>query len=637
MKKVFIFLLLVMGFLKENPAVGQEFDRIFSSLDRERTPNLYALFRHDSIRIYPDVSYSYLITTLDSSKFQQFMDEAWVHGLQSYVVDSSYRNTDVSPKVGTLTFKREKRIVLGEKRILLSNEFLENTYEETSGYWHTRPDTAAKNKNHVIFVYDPHDCVAQVPLIVSAIKEVVQKNPGRSFALLDEGYFDFKGRDIPLETTLGILSDSLPLDYQVKALTDNYLIDAVMAYRILYDRKIRAIAIDDPKLIKEEVEYYVKVTYSSNRWGTRTISRLKEDIDKKLRKAHLATTERKVQDLLATGSSFGNYSIDVSVEELKKERDVYTSLIAILSKIQTPSFKDEIDDLKMYLAETINDIYYVRRDSVMSFCLNDFLAKNPDVTPIVFIGQAHAQDLIKGLPAGTGYSVFAGRVVGCGVREEFANLLNFDTGKRDQYIRHILDDRGHLKSAVAMLEGEAPAYRKFISDLRKIYLETDPGSDIGNALRSSRSLQNAEFKIVKIREDLPLPTHYQNVFGQAFGEIRVSEYGQKSLILLDEGANATYSIHDRAALNFIQQVNLETAYGGYHSGISNFVDEVSNTRFFSVSTIGPNGARVYYLFRDPSPVLQRSLYFLDRGPIVFQFINLKQLIASNEYSKHDNY
>ena len=105
-------------------------------------------------------------------------------------------------------------------------------------------------KGFVILLHDPHENVAGRFQTLTGLRSLISGNPSVPFQFLVEGAYRGPSRDVGfsgLDTAIRPGADTSAA--VVHSLLSRYLINTPMAYRLLYDRKISARAIDNNALL----------------------------------------------------------------------------------------------------------------------------------------------------------------------------------------------------------------------------------------------------------------------------------------------------------------------------------------------------------------------------------------------------
>ena len=265
---------------------AQNFEEVFNILnyDYPGGPQLRVFPKgNDSVKIYQNKNSKNILEYYESDKivtysintFSQFVDVAYQHGLNDMVVETPTWFSKSLDTTVVLKFGQKRKILANGIDLNFSSRFFRDITCVTGD---SKDLQLIYNKTqHAIFVLDPHSNVEQVPKLVNTLKRLIDENPKQKFALLVEGYFEGNDRNIRLDTILSQISKDAPLEYQVYQMTSHFLIDAATAYRILYNKNIQALAIDDPELIRQQIPFYVKATFKNN--DTSSQSKLFDDGD----------------------------------------------------------------------------------------------------------------------------------------------------------------------------------------------------------------------------------------------------------------------------------------------------------------------------------------------------------------------
>ncbi len=274
----------------------------------------------------------------------------------------------------------------------------------TERFW-SRMDVPAEysgdretGKQHaVILVHDPHSAVTARFHLIDGIRALIEANPDKRFAFLVEGSYVTETEKIPTDIVASALVQGVPHEAQVFHLLNGTWIDVPLAYRLLYPvPAVDALAIDDQKLVKEDIEQRRAVEGAlegeSLVTGLRELAKLRSDMIEENSAANDPLV-KLLEIVLFNSASPTNedrsrfrraaIAADDLAQQLEKQRGVASpEKVKILRQLAS---RDRSYDLAM------------RRNAAMEQKIRDYTKKNPDTIPIAFIGSFHTDDLIRSL------------------------------------------------------------------------------------------------------------------------------------------------------------------------------------------------------------------------------------------------
>ena len=422
------------------------------------------------------------IASYPRSRWSKFLKEAVSHGLQEYQVLEEEENLHVF-----LTFTQTGPSSLRFGRNLL--QLPDNFYN----YMRTDREFVAWNSNNnrfVILVHEPHWCLAGQYQLLLGLKALLDANISEhKFKFLVEGYFVEETKDIPTKPLLTQFSSNVSKSDQVFCLLRKALIDGPLAYRLIYDPDLPAVAIDDPDLIKETpkeersgslVETFRILRSIANKLEKLSSSRV-SDANEELNRLYLYVSAKH-------GELAGQPLIDFEIEQAKR----YDTLSKSLYGLSLDTFSEEISYLKTQADALRRDAerfqISLKRDVTMAnnivnhFTLDDFSG----YVPVVFIGNFHTAAIVSRLRSeGIGFVVVEPRDFREASDTEYNNFnsaLNLTT--RRNYLR---DLAGDLKLPVAPTSEELPYYRTFLErkEVPRIERENQLIQQSSESVRSS--------------------------------------------------------------------------------------------------------------------------------------------------------
>jgi hypothetical protein len=172
-----------------------------------------------------------------------FVAAAMRHGLLEYEATLEGKILEV-----TLAFKQmgPRQVQFGNQSLVLSDDF----YDHMKLSWDYKPVAGANG--FVILVHDPHWSKSGALQLVPGLRALQGGNPTHHFMFLVEGEFG-GSREIgfnSLDEVVDAATKSGAAEPVVYDMLSRFMIDSPMAYRLLYDRRLPAFAIDDPAYLE---------------------------------------------------------------------------------------------------------------------------------------------------------------------------------------------------------------------------------------------------------------------------------------------------------------------------------------------------------------------------------------------------
>jgi len=398
------------------------------------------------------------IATYPINSWRNFISHAVSHGLKKYEHIEYKGNpyfTLYFDKKGPSTLKFRNR------DFKFTDEFY-HYMKFVKGYKSWLP---AKAKS-VILVHEPHWSLNGQYQLVSGIKALISANPDYKFRFLVEGYYEPETYLIPTTPLNERFSEGIPRSPQVFGLLENFMIDGPLAYRLMYDPELPAIAIDDVELIKQtppDLEIKAGIEVNETLIG----------LEKKLRSLGESYAVQSAYQALIDLFNYENASVsEIHGQDLI---DYYNKVASLYKKLS-----DEVEQLqKSYSAlqvrEEINFFngqarayrnnakrfeYALDRDRTMVNNISKhFNSEYADRIPIAFIGSFHTAGMTSMLRSkGIGYIViepWSGSIVITREEEENFNRALSPT-TRQSYLANLATSE--LKLPVSPTRAEINRY-----------------------------------------------------------------------------------------------------------------------------------------------------------------------------------
>lgn len=350
------------------------------------------------------------VASYQSSQWRPFIEFLGRYGLYSFQ-DYVYKNDHIY----SLGFSpaTPASIDIAPKPLALSQDFAEHMrispkYAPTRG-----------SNGFVILLHDPHWSVSGRYETLAGLRSLLATNRGTRFQFLVEGAYQgtrtigFSGLDKVLDTNV----KSNARTGVVHSLLARYLIDTPMAYRLLYDRSLPALAIDDNRYLQ----------YNAPRPMRPIPDQIRSLINFSVAVEKLPASDKQVKDSLNSAVNMALVFLEADISEATDERAVeyYRALakfyqaLAKSGSILTQSgikFGAVMDaaalgrDSLGYQDEASTYEFAVKRNEVMAAQIVSAARQTPALVPIAFIGSFHTSGITQVLrEKGIGYVVIEPR------------------------------------------------------------------------------------------------------------------------------------------------------------------------------------------------------------------------------------
>lgn len=271
---------------------------------------------------------------------------------------------------------------------------------------------ASGSNGFAILVHDPHSSVGGAMELVPGLKSLTSANPNAGFVFLVEGRYDpGLGRKIDLGT-LRELFDRVPDQAVAHGLAHDllsrYMIDSATAYRLLYDRKLEAIAIDD--------DGHLGTTSPSANLDLAQIADAIHKLDEAVSKLALPNTpeNQKAKDSIRQTLGIATLYSDANLEGANDQTlvEYYQNMSELLKNLAdlgqglqgaAPSLqiKPVIDELRTQSKacdwERGEYSDAIQRNVTMGKYIADYARKSGQRVPIAFIGSFHTYGITNQL------------------------------------------------------------------------------------------------------------------------------------------------------------------------------------------------------------------------------------------------
>jgi len=340
-----------------------------------------------------------IISRFHIKQWQNFLKKAISNGLVSYDIVETENLNHIE-----LSFKRKNKrnINVGNQQLILSDNFYSNM-KISKKFAYKKP----ASNNFVIIVHEPHSNILAQYQLVEGLKSLLNQNSKYEYRFLIEGDLLDDSRDIPcIQLNSFFSKDKKIKKFQVYELLRRFVIDGPMAYRLLYNENIPAIAIDDPVALSK--------TPSRPKLDSRSelISIYNKIKDKMLdlRESEKETISQVLYQWISINTIVYNLEGKDLVAFLKEKLRVGKVLLEKLKQLDNVNFKDIIGYIDNHVNKLKDEVVVLQngliRDSMMADYINKhYKSKYGHRIPVVFIGNFHTPGIIQSLNEDIGYIV----------------------------------------------------------------------------------------------------------------------------------------------------------------------------------------------------------------------------------------
>lgn len=440
-----LLIVLVLVALFSPAVLGQGFGAAFNAIDQIKPGandqiSITVSGQNFSVTQNDPGAAPKLLGTFPLRGWPTFIDEAVNHGLRQY---SRYRDEEIDEIKLTFFSAQNTKLNTGKAELNVPSSFFDHM-----SVFEKFPAQQGKN-GFAILIFDPHSSVPGRFQLVPALNELVQSNPSMKFKLLNEGEYEEKDRSIPfngLDAELKKVPDG-PAGSDLRpalvyALLERYLIDCAMAYRLLYNKEIPSLAIDDNSALADE-DRVVEERYSSAfsfDTGVSQISNEAEDflsepkngtVDQRAAANELIKAIHEYESVRPSWQAMRQRPARDVVKDYDKASELFKRVVQLAEKFQqvNPEIQigNQISLLKGKDPSKPGRAYannYATRDGVMATQIIGESAFTSAYTPIAFVGYSHFYAITEDLRSqGIGYVVYRPRI---DEKRDFGDDYNFD-------------------------------------------------------------------------------------------------------------------------------------------------------------------------------------------------------------------
>jgi len=473
------------------------------------------------------------------------------------------------------------------------------------------------DKGFVILLHDPHENVAGRFQALTGLRSLISGNPSVPFRFLVEGAYRGPSRDVGfsgLDTAIRPGTDTSAA--VVHSLLSRYLINTPMAYRLLYDRKISARAIDNNELLA----YPSPRPMRSRAQQADSLSKISDALDKtKLPKA-VANSKSAMQDVLNLAFVYLTADLNEApdttlVDYFGTMAELYKSIAKMGRIFGQAGFKLSPADLQA-LASDANGckdeatIYKkaTERNKTMAPLIIEAAMSVSNQVPIAFIGNYHTHGIVAELEeASIGYVVLEPRPrITASEAENRAFAKANHSNSRPTYLSTVPLDMGvTAPTKIEVKTSYEPKIAVKIPQIRRRQLATQaefkaiPDSTINVKKLTAAADTNGAFASVRIASGGNMPPPPDNFRG-TFAYFEPGDRpGREARFVVTDPTDKRWSGEDRyeflsIALFDASESSHEVTPG---TNIVFYPDPISNRLFFTFYE--PTSKRIYCFEGDP--------------------------------------
>ncbi len=475
----------------------------------------------------------------------------------------------------------------------------------------------AGDKGFVILLHDPHENVAGRFQTLTGLRSLTSGNPSVSFQFLVEGAYRGPSRDVGfsgLDTAIRPGSDTNAA--VVHSLLSRYLINTPMAYRLLYDRKISARAIDNNTLLA----YPSPRPMRSPSQQADSLSKISEALDKtKLPKA-AASSKSAMQGVLNLAFVYLTADLNEApdttlVDYFGTMAELYKTIAKMGRIFAQAGFKLSTPDLQA-LASDANGcedeaaIYKkaTERNKTMAPLIIEAAMSVSNQVPIAFIGNYHTHGIVAELEkASVGYVVLEPRPrIETSQAENRAFARANHSNSRPTYLSTVPLDMGwNGPTKVEVKTSYEPKIAAKAPQIRRRQLATQaefkaiPDSTVNVKKLTSAADTNGAFASVRIASGGNIPPPPGNFRG-AFAYFEPGDRPEREArFVLTDPTDKRWSEEDRYEFLAIAHFGISERSREVTAGTSIvfYPDPISNRLFFTFYE--PTSKRIYCFEGDP--------------------------------------
>lgn len=533
---------------------------------------------------------------LDS--WSEFIKQAVSQGLLEYEL------IEYEGKMWTsLTFKQTgpQNFQFGKRSLKFSDEFYE--YMKISSEFKPRSGNIDKL---VILVHEPHWLLAGQYQLIPGLKSFLEANSKYKFRFLVEGYWEEDIKYIPTKPILNRFSKDVSTASQVFSLLRDFRIDGPLAYRLLYNPDLPALAIDDPDIIKKtppEPDWKDSFEYQE------VFTKIFKKLEKLPKEQRTEVSQILVFLSYCVMADAQNLKGEVAIDWYKQLAELYD---AISNQLSILDFKTESSFLSNQAESCRTEVAILQcaleRDVVMAGNIANHFDEQSmaDKIPIAFIGNFHTPGLINRLPEGISYVV---------IEPQVSPLFVTPPKKdRDKFNDHLKIPLGNLKLRVAPLTRELPDYESFLKrETLKIIarkntfeasspLSSDVTSMINDTFKQNGILDGAQIDFAADGQSPPPP------FQGAFASFFYDSGGENPKLILYDREEGNWKHPCR--INFLKKILLILPY-------EKFQRETKKARFYPDRE---NNRTFFWLYDSQNQIFY--LYEWEEGMNIFLLLPL---------------
>jgi hypothetical protein len=384
------------------------------------------------------------VSTHPKADWPGFVQGAVGHGLVAYVEYESRGHIEVE-----LEFRRAAPPTFssGGSSLALSDEFYDYM-KVADGY----PSNRGGANGLVLLVHEPHWDVEGQFQLVPGMRALARTNPEARMQFLVEGEYlgdrqiGFNG----LDKALGPAGQAVGGEPTVFGLVARYIVDGATAYRLLYDRKVKATAIDDQRYLpstgRESVPAPRSRLVDAILAVLKAVDRAAGDDEKDKEKILAAFLSVLAYAGADTKDVDGELVVQY-LDDLVGQLEMVARMGAVASEAGVQGLDDDValvrSQVDVYKEQLRTFRLALQRDVTMAANIVAAARSRSDGVPVAFIGSFHTRGIARRLKeAGIGFLVVEPRHHGLVSHDA---LAAFDRAlfkeSRARYLQDALRDR----------------------------------------------------------------------------------------------------------------------------------------------------------------------------------------------------
>ena len=418
----------------------------------------------------------------------------------------------------------------------------------------------------VVIVHEPHWSTPGQFQLINGLNHLISENPQTKFKFLVEGDFEGSDRSIPVQDMLDMMTIESSKESQIYGLVRDFLIDGPLAYRMLYNSDIHAMAIDNYDALRNTPRDPGSLElYEASKKIIRIIDELSEEYPDD---ADVVAESLGLLNLYFI-ADMSNLNGPVLIDYYGKMQEMFQVLSDALRQFSAiknledvkffESERDKCKDLKIIFSQAL------KRDTTMAdFIENEARKTFGRTIPVAFIGSFHTQGILELLDSNIGYVVIESSTHSP-VSEDDLDRFNDALTNRDEYFNKLL--KGKAKNQFKRFrklrthpsKSEYSSYRQILEnyskDLKRQRIElaennpftSEINMGIQNAIDANGNICHADVVLSSGGGRAPPPP-----FNNAFASFKFEPADNRPLLTIYDKKNDNWKSPDR--LNFLRKI-----------------------------------------------------------------------------------